>query len=157
MSLERTDVRLAGKAAAVLDVIRRDSGGTVPADVIGQLKRLPALLLSSGVPASMAFLYSKAGDRSSLEQAYAAILDALRAELAAVWGWSDRPGPLQFFTRVSDPAQVDSAALSRASVRLGEFALWLRRLAEAIEHSEPVPGSGARSGATAQAQGGPGA
>jgi CRISPR/Cas system CMR-associated protein Cmr5 small subunit len=142
MSLQRVDVRLAGRAAAALDTIRRDAQGTAPAEVISQLKRLPALLQSSGVPATMAFLYSKSGDQSPLERAYRTIKDALLAELAEAWLWTDKPGALEFFDRLGDADQVDSAALSRASVRLQEFATWLRRLAEALEHSDTAAGSG---------------
>lgn len=136
MSLRRSDVGLAGKAAAVLDTIRRDCGGTVPGDVISQLKGLPAMLQASGVAVTMAFLYSKAGTQRSLERAYAKIRDALLAELAEEWDWdvAERVDALEFFQRVSDPLQVDPAALSRASVRLQSFAMWLRRLAEAVEH-----------------------
>lgn len=142
VSLKRTDVRLAGKASHVLDEIRRASEGAVPADVISQLKRLPALLQTSGVPATMAFLYSKAGQQRPLERAYAAIRDALLGELVKTWDW---PGPpddaLAFFDRAST---VDPVALSRASVRLREFSMWLRRLAEAIDHAQSAESRGGR-------------
>ncbi len=108
--------------------------------MISQLKRLPALLQGSGVPATMAFLYAKAGNDRALGRAYAEIRDALLTELAEAWGWDDRPGAIEFFKRVGDRRQVDAAALSQASVRLREFAIWLRRLAEAVEHGQ----SGAR-------------
>lgn len=134
MSLQRADVGLAGKASAALNDIRRRTGQDAPAEAISQLKRLPALLQASGVPATMAFLYSKAGDDRPLDRAYRAILDALLDELAEEWGWDDRPKAVEFFERIGDPDQVDSAALSRASARLQGFALWLRRLAEALEH-----------------------
>ena len=136
MSLLRTDTGLARKAAAVLEAIRRGPGGAMPAEVISQIKRLPALLQGSGVPATMAFLYAKAGNDRALGRAYAEIRDALLSQLAEVWGWDDQPGALEFFERVGDPRQVDPAALSQASVRLREFAIWLRRLAEAVEHGQ---------------------
>ncbi len=136
MSLQRADVDLAGKAAKVLDDIRRDAPkNAVPGEVISQLKRLPSVLQTSGVPATMAFLYAKAGkEQASLEKAYAAIRDALLKELAGAWNWTDQPqDALDFFKRLHT---TDAAALSRASLRLREFSLWLRRLAEAIEHSQ---------------------
>jgi hypothetical protein len=154
MSLQRVDVGLARKAAAALDTIRRDAQGTAPAEVISQLKRLPALLQASGVPATMAFLYSKSGDQRPLERAYRTIRDALLTELAEAWQWADKPDALEFFNRVGDASQVDAAALSRASVRLQEFAMWLRRLAEALEHSEAAVSGGGRSRPAGQASGG---
>jgi CRISPR type III-B/RAMP module-associated protein Cmr5 len=146
MSLERVDVGLAAKAASALNTIRRDAQGTAPAEVISQLKRLPALLQASGVPATMAFLYSKSGDQRPLERAYRTIKDALLAELAKEWQWADKPDALEFFDRLG--SQVDAAALSRASVRLQEFAMWLRRLAEALEHSDAAARSGSGTGRT---------
>ncbi len=131
MSLERADVGQAGKASAILDGIRQRAGQEPLSEVISQLKRLPALLQVSGVPATMAFLYSKAGDERPLDRAYRSILDALLKELADEWGWSDKPDAVTFFARIADPEQVDPAALSRASLRLQGLALWLRRLAEA--------------------------
>ena len=150
MSLERVDVRLAGKASAVLDYIRREAGGTAPAEVISQLKRLPALLQTSGVPATVAFLYSKAGGERSLDRAYQSILDALLQELAEEWGWSDKPDAVEFYARIADPGQVDPAALSRASLRLQGLALWLRRLAEALEHSRRAERRDTRAPASAE-------
>ena len=136
MSLQRADVKLAGKASATISDLRRQAGGTVPSDVISQLKRLPSVLAVSGLPATMAFLYSKADGDRALARAYRAILDALLTELQAEWDWDDKPDALEFFKRTADPNRVDSAALSRASIRLQNFALWLRRLAEALEHSQ---------------------
>ncbi len=141
MSLQRLDVGLAGRASVALDTISRAAGGSAPAEVITRLKGLPALLRTSGLPATMAFLYSKAGDDDPLEIAYRTVRDALLAEIAVVWGWGEeRPDAIEFFARISDPARVSSHDLARATIRLEEFANWLRRLAEALERSAPRRG-----------------
>ena len=133
MSLKRADVGLAREASAIMDKIQQAGKGDAPAEAISQLKRLPALLQTSGVPATIAFLYSKAGDERPLDRAYRSILDALLEKLAIEWGWTDKkPDAVTFFAQM---AELDPAALSRASLRLQGLALWLRRLAEALEHA----------------------
>lgn len=151
MSLARLDVGLARKASAALEQIRQDGGGTAPAEVITRLKGLPALMRTSGLPATMAFLYAKAGDDGALERAYRTVRDALVTELAAVWGWDDRPGALEFFDRIGDPAKIDGGDLALASARLEEFASWMRRLAEALDRTTP-----SRRGDAAAGRAGPG-
>jgi CRISPR-associated protein (Cas_Cmr5) len=143
MSLQRLDVGLAGRASAALDTISRAGGGTAPAEVVTRLKGLPVLLRTSGLPATMAFLYAKAGGDGPLEIAYRAVRDALLTEIAAVWGWGDeRPDAMEFFARIADPATVSATDLARATMRLEEFANWLRRLAEALERTAPRPPHG---------------
>lgn len=150
MSLQRADVGQAGKASATISNVRRQAGETVPADVISQLKRLPAVLGTSGLPATMAFLYSKADGDRSLNRAYRAILDALLSELKDQWEWDRKPSDaVEFFEWTADPDRVDAAALSRASVHLQGFALWLRRLAEALEYSQHADREDARARAGA--------
>lgn len=143
MSLSRLDAGLAGKASAALDEIRRVSGGTAPAEVITRLKGLPALLRSSGLPATMAFLYSKAGEDGALERAYLTVRDAMVKELAAAWDWDDQPDALEFFSRIGDPEQISGGDLTMATARLEEFANWMRRLAEALERAAPGRPAGA--------------
>ena len=154
MSLRRLDTRLAGKASAALDKIGRDAGGTPPPDIITRLKQLPALLRTSGLPATMAFLYAKAGDVKPIEIAYRSVRDALLTEIAAVWDWGeDRPDALEFFARIGDPARVSADDLARASIHLEEFANWLRRLAEALEHTAPVQQRASNAGRSSRGQG----
>ncbi|MGH3403006.1 MAG: type III-B CRISPR module-associated protein Cmr5 [Streptosporangiaceae bacterium] len=138
MSLQRLDVGLARRASVALDTISRTAGGSAPPEVITRLKGLPALLRTSGLPATMAFLYAKAGGEDPLEIAYRTVRDALLAEVAAVWDWGDeRPDAMEFFARIGDPARVSATDLARATARLEEFANWLRRLAEALERAAP--------------------
>jgi hypothetical protein len=138
VTASRVDTGLARKAAAALDTIRRDSGGTVPSEVTSQLKGLPALLLTSGLPATMAFLYARSGNDGRVERAYRTLRDALLTELTAAWDWTDQPQPdaVEFFERLDG---IDEASLALAAARLEEFSTWLRRLAEALERSEPRP------------------
>ena len=54
MTLVRLDTGLARKASVILDGIRRDGEGSLSPEIITRLKGLPALLLTSGLPATMA-------------------------------------------------------------------------------------------------------
>jgi hypothetical protein len=145
--LQRLDTGLAGKASAVLDYIQRDAGNDALPEVITRLKGLPALLRTSGLPATMAFFYAKAGSEKPLERAYGAVRDALLSEVTSVWGWEDpRPDALEFFAWIADPSTVNGVALARASARLEEFANWLRRLAEALERTQPRRRHGSPAG-----------
>lgn len=137
MSLNRLDTQLAGRASAALDEIRRIGGGSVPGEVITRLKGLPSLLRTSGLPATMAFLYAKAGDGGGLAGAYRTVRDAMLRELGESWGWDDQPEAVEFFGRIGDPQQVGPADLALAAARLEEFAGWMRRLAEALEGAAP--------------------
>jgi hypothetical protein len=140
MSLKRLDAGLAGKASAALDKIRRDAGGSPPPEVITRLKGLPAMLRTSGLPATMAFLYAKSGEDKPIEVAYRTVRDALLAEVAAVWNWGDdRPDALEFFARIGNPASLNADDLAQASMHLEGFANWLRRLAEAVERTMANP------------------
>jgi CRISPR type III-B/RAMP module-associated protein Cmr5 len=136
VTAKRVDIGLAGHAAAALDTIRHDSRGTVPPEVISQLKGLPAMLRTSGLPATMAFLYARSGSNRPVERAYRTVRDALLTELAAAWSWTDQPDAVEFFRRITGTDQLD---LALAGTRLEEFAIWLRRLAEALERSVPSP------------------
>jgi CRISPR/Cas system CMR-associated protein Cmr5 small subunit len=139
MTLVRLDTGLARKASVILDGIRRDGEGSLSPEIITRLKGLPALLLTSGLPATMAFFYAEAGTTDPLSRAYEAVRVALVDEIAGELGWDDRPDALGFFERIGDPERTAAADLARVTGRLEKFAEWLRRLTEALDHSAPRP------------------
>lgn len=133
----RLDHGLARLAADTLDAARDQRTGQVPDQVITRLKGLPALLRSSGPLATLAFFAAKAGDRTAVARAYAVVGGALREQAAAEFSHTV-PADARFGTFVlaltAGPVHPDE--LSRASARLEAFALWLRRLAEAVEQEQ---------------------
>jgi hypothetical protein len=133
----RVDHGLALLAATTLDRIRDQRTGLVSDQVITRLKGLPALLRTSGPLPVLAFFASKAGQRTPLERAYSVIGNELRAQAAAEIGGPAAPdAPFSEFVLAFTSQHVPADALARASARLEEFALWLRRLAEAIEQEQ---------------------
>jgi CRISPR/Cas system CMR-associated protein Cmr5 small subunit len=143
----RTDHGLARLAAQTLDRVRDPQTSTVSDQVITRLKGLPALLRTSGPLATLAFFAAKAGDAKAgddkagddkpLARAYAVVGAALQEQVAAEIG-EQVPASSCFseFVLAFTGDTVPPGALSRASARLEEFALWLRRLAEATEQEQ---------------------
>jgi len=133
----RVDHGLARLAATTLDRIRDPRTDLVSDQVITRLKGLPALLRTSGPLPVLAFFASKAGQDKPLERAYAVIGGELRAQAAAELGDPVPPdAPFSEFVLAFTNQNVPADALARASARLEEFALWLRRLAEATEQEQ---------------------
>ena len=133
----RVDHDLARLAASTLDRVRDQRTGLVSDQVITRLKGLPALLRISGPLPVLAFFASKAGQAKPLERAYAVIGSELRAQAAAEIGGPAAPdASFSEFVLAFTDKHVPADALARASARLEEFALWLRRLAEATEQEQ---------------------
>jgi hypothetical protein len=135
----RVDHDLARLAAQTLGKIRDSQTDRLSDQVITRLKGLPALLRTSGPLPVLAFFAAKAGRDKPLERAYAVVGDELRVQFQAAAGIGDAlPGDgtfSQFMLALTD-RDVPPDALSRATARLEEFALWLRRLAEAAEQEQ---------------------
>jgi hypothetical protein len=133
----RVDHGLARLAAQTLDQAREPRSMLVSDEVIRRLKGLPALLRTSGPLATLAFFAAKAGDDKPLAKAYAVVGAALREQAAAELG-EPVPASASFsaFVLAFTGTDIPPDALSRASARLEEFALWLRRLAEATEQEQ---------------------
>ena len=132
----RVDHGLARLAATTLDQVRDQQTGLVSDQVITRLKGLPALLRTSGPLPVLAFFASKAGQAKPLERAYAVIGSELRAQAATEIGDPAPDAPFSEFVLAFTSQHVPADALARASARLEEFALWLRRLAEATEQEQ---------------------
>lgn len=133
----RVDHDLARLAATTIDRIRDQRTGQVSDQVITRLKGLPALLRTSGPLPVLAFFASKAGQDTPIERAYAVIGSELRAQAAQEIGNPVRSdAPFTEFVLALTDQNVPADALARASARLEEFALWLRRLAEATEQEQ---------------------
>jgi CRISPR/Cas system CMR-associated protein Cmr5 small subunit len=132
----RVDHGLARLAAQTLDAIR-DPRGQVSDQIITRLKGLPALLRTSGPLPTLVFFASKAGRDKPLERAYAVVGNELRVQFAAEIGDTVSAGATftEFMLALTDQ-NIPADALARASARLEEFALWLRRLAEATEREQ---------------------
>lgn len=133
----RVDHGLARLAASTLDRVRDPKSGQVSDQIITRLKGLPALLRTSGPLPVLAFFASKSGRDKPLEKAYAVIGGELRAQATAEIG-SPVPAdaPFSEFVIALTDHDVPADALARASARMEEFALWLRRLAEATEREQ---------------------
>lgn len=145
----RVDQGLAQLAAVTLDRVRDQQTGLVSDQVITRLKGLPALLRTSGPLPVLAFFASKAGQAKPLGRAYAVIGRELRAVAAAEIGDPAAPdAPLSTFVLGFTDQHVPADALARASARLEEFALWLRRLAEATEREQERAEGQAKSGSS---------
>jgi len=146
----RVDHRLARRAAETLDKIRDDRTGQVSDQIITRLKGLPALLRTSGPLPVLAFFASKSGTVKPLEKAYAQVGGELRLIVAEEIGDTEHAdAKLGDFVLAMTQENIPADALARASARLEEFALWLRRLAEATEkeqeRTKPRPAGGAAS------------
>jgi hypothetical protein len=133
----RVDHDLARRAATTLDRIRHPQTQQVSDQIITRLKGLPALLRTSGPLPVLAFFASKAGDDKLLERAYQVVGHELRVLVAAEIA-VQVPADAAFtdFVLALTSQGVPADALARASARLEEFALWLRRLAEATEKEQ---------------------
>jgi hypothetical protein len=133
----KVDHGLARRAAEVLDQIREIQGGRVSDQVITRLKGLPALLRTSGPLPVLAFFAAKSGEQKPLEKAYGLVGGQLRliaAEEIGDAGQAD--ASFDKFVVALTREDIPADALARASARLDEFALWLRRLAEAVEQEQ---------------------
>jgi CRISPR type III-B/RAMP module-associated protein Cmr5 len=133
----RVDHDLARLAAQTLDAIRDPRTGQVSGQIITRLKGLPALLRTSGPLPTLAFFASKSGQDKPLDRAYAVVGNELRVQFAAQIGDTALADATftEFVLALTDQ-NVPADALARASTRLEEFALWLRRLAEATEREQ---------------------
>lgn len=117
--MRRLDQHLAAAAAAVL----RDSGiAATDNDLRSRMASLPALLQSSGLPATCAFLLAKAG-RAELVAA-----QALLGEAADVVGLNRNRGAGELLDAL---AGVDEHLLAIAEQRAALLGTWLSRLATA--------------------------
>lgn len=133
----RVDHDLARLAATTLDRVRDQRTGMVSDQVITRLKGLPALLRTSGPLPVLAFFAAKAGQDKPLDRAYAVIGGELRDQAAAEIGSPVAAGaPFSEFVLALTGQNIPADALARAAARLEEFALWLRRLAEATEQEQ---------------------
>jgi CRISPR-associated protein (Cas_Cmr5) len=133
----RVDHDLARLAAQTLDSLRDQRTGKVPGEVITRLTGLPALLRTSGPLATLAFFASKAGGDKPLPRAYAAVGSAFQAQVAGELGLTlEENAPFAGFVLRLTGETIPPEALARATARLEEFALWLRRLAEAVEQEQ---------------------
>jgi CRISPR type III-B/RAMP module-associated protein Cmr5 len=151
----RVDHRLARRAAETLDKIRDDRTRQVSDQIITRLKGLPALLRTSGPLPVLAFFASKSGKVKPLEntvkpleRAYALVGHELRLIVAEELGDAKHAdATFDDFVLAMTAENIPADALARASARLEEFALWLRRLAEATEkeqeRNKPRPAGGA--------------
>ncbi|NKZ07299.1 type III-B CRISPR module-associated protein Cmr5 [Actinomadura latina] len=138
MALQRADVDLAETAMTVLAHIRGTSENrVVSGQVLTRLARLPAQLRTSGPFPTLAFHAAKGQGDKPLDRAYAIVGAALRAQTCAVLGWTeDEPEQaidLDFLTRLAREVQGDPLMLTRVALRLQDFSVWLRRLAEALD------------------------
>ncbi|KXK59005.1 hypothetical protein AWW66_26610 [Micromonospora rosaria] len=128
MPARRVDLDTAREAEQAMASIA--PAGAMPAEVLTRLKGLPALLRTSGLPATLALFAAKSGT-DPLGRAYRSVRTALVTQLAAEVGWDSTPQDLY-----GALAALPATDLGRAQLRLVAFAGWLRRLAEAEEHTQ---------------------
>ncbi|MEU4827763.1 type III-B CRISPR module-associated protein Cmr5 [Actinomadura sp. NPDC023710] len=138
MTLQRADVDVAATAMKVLAEIRGTSENQiVSGQILTRLARLPAQLRTSGPLPTLAFHAAKGKGDKPLGRAYAIVGAALRAETCAVLDWpedeADQAVDLAFLTRLTGKVQEDPVVLIQVTLRLQEFSVWLRRLAEALD------------------------
>jgi CRISPR-associated protein (Cas_Cmr5) len=133
VSHERIDTGLAREAATVLEeIIAATAGddGRLPPEVLTRLKGLPVMLLTSGVPATLAFYASRQG-RDGVGSAYGIVGGALELRLREELGQpAGSDGVLGLLRHLADEPP---AALQAAYARIGALADWLRRLAAAYD------------------------
>lgn len=135
----RVDHNVARLAAQTMVQLRDQQTKKVSGEVITRLTGLPALLRTSGPLATLAFFVSKAkpGSDKPLPRAYAAVGSALRTQLAGELGLTfEEDASLTSFVLALTEETIPPDALVRATARLEEFALWLRRLAEAVDQEQ---------------------
>jgi CRISPR type III-B/RAMP module-associated protein Cmr5 len=125
-------------ARAAWRIVHDVHGSDEAAQFRSRVMGLPAMLQSAGLIATVAFLQARAGDGGSgLRRAYGLVVAALGERLA----------PAGEASRVLDwLASCDAASYRRAAADAREFAVWLRRAAEAELPAER-PGDGDDGGA----------
>ncbi|TDC84527.1 type III-B CRISPR module-associated protein Cmr5 [Actinomadura sp. 7K507] len=138
MALRRADIDVAATAMRTLATIRDTSENkTVSGQVLTRLARLPAQLRTSGPLPTLAFHAAKGQGEKPLDRAYAIVGAALRTQTCVVLGWTedepDKAIDLAFLSRLTDQIQQDPVSLTQVTLRLQEFSVWLRRLAEALD------------------------
>jgi CRISPR-associated protein (Cas_Cmr5) len=140
--VRRVDTDLAARAARVIDALERASGGTLPAEVITRLKGLPAMLQSSGVPATLVFYAARANrDGGPVSVAYAEVGRELCALLAESLGIAAEDAEVWPLLARLETLDLDRTVLAHA--QLAAFAGWLRRLAAAWQPpAGQMPGAG---------------
>lgn len=139
----RLDVGMAARAAVVLDRISGDEAGPLTRQVVTRLNTLPAMLRTSGLSATLAFLADRANrdGGGQLTEAYKAVYDELCAQM---WHYirnddSDPPDdPRRLFTRF---AEAEPHQRLHASAHVEALAGWLRRLARAVPSTEEAGGA----------------
>lgn len=89
---------------------------------------LGPMLLGSGLAATAAVLKAKSHGNNPLERAYGRVLEGMTRHVFTSLG-TDRPGADLVTWLMSNP---DHIAYRRASAAASDYALWLRRAAEAI-------------------------
>lgn len=144
MSLVRLDYGLAARASQILDDILRTSGGQLAPELVSRFKGLPAMIRTSGLPATLAFFYAKSAGEGALPEAYKTARVALIREIVEELKLDAPPQTAPaFFVLLGDPAEVSPGDLARITARTEELAVWLRRLTEATEHATTTAPAGA--------------
>lgn len=143
MALRRADHDLAAAAmAALADIRDGEDKGNVPDQVLTRIAGLPTMLRTSGVLPTLAFYAAKGSgsDGGALTRAYEKVGVALRAQVCAALNMDsgpDRPAvDVAFLTELTRRFREEPHTLSRVSVRLEQFSMWMRRLAEALAHEQ---------------------
>lgn len=119
---ERVDHKLARAAA---DALR---GQTMDPELRTRLRGLPALLQTSGLAATCAFLLSRAKDERKSADPYWRTAKTLLDEAARAVGVDPATDPR---TTLDKLTQVTSQQYVLAETRAAMLALWLSRLAQA--------------------------
>lgn len=121
---------MARQAAAMLPL-------EVTNDLLARYRQLPAMLQTSGLGATFAFLTAKATESTDVGRAYRSVADGLRRHLA------ETPPPLVTVRGSTNLDLVkalaeltDPVAYARASAEAEALAAWLKRLAEASHKSK---------------------
>ncbi|MBX6382270.1 MAG: hypothetical protein IRZ07_04740 [Microbispora sp.] len=140
--LRRADHDLAAEAMRALDRIKEVfPSGVVPPEVLTRVMGLPPMLRVSGVLPVLVFYAAKGRGTRKVEQAYDIVGSQLRAQVTSVLGWTEQGTPsldLDFLKRLTDHLRRDPVTTARVTVRLEEFSMWLRRLAEALEKEQEL-------------------
>lgn len=135
VGVTRRDQTLASAAAAAIPE-------QVTKVIRTRFRALPLMFHSSGLAATIAYLSDKADTKNPIGLAYGRVLDKMIDRLAQQ-GFLTSPAatPTQVLTRLGSLPPPDYA---RASADLTEFAVWLKRLAEAKysqnERDQPAGG-----------------
>lgn len=131
--LSRFDLDIAREAAGVLDAVMALNNGRVPKEMLSRLKALPAMLQVSGLPTTLLFFASKSGP-DALGRAYGDVGAALaRTTTRALSRPVTQGSAIALVNSLAD-ASVDEQSVAAATV--DALALWLRRLAEAVDKEQ---------------------